>query len=171
MEVNLEGFQIAGSGAVKVGDRLVAEENGEHAAETVNLYRHASLSCCLFQTAGQDGAKAFCTIADVVLLHVGESSDACGHSQRIAAKRAGLIHRAGRRNHLHDFALAAIGCNRQTAADNLAKAGDVGVDVIEGLAAALSATEAAHNLVADEQSAVLLRQRAYCLKEAVVRQD
>ena len=72
---------------------------------------------------------------------------------------------------MHDFALAAIGCNRQTAADNLAKAGDVGVDVIEGLAAALSAAEAAHNLVADEQSAVLLRQRAYCLKEAVVRQD
>ena len=135
------------------------------------MYRYASLSCCLFQTAGQNSAKAFCTIADVVLLHIGESSDACGHSQRIAAQRASLIHRAGRRNHLHDFALAAVGCDRQTAADYLAEAGDVGVDVIERLAAALSAAEAAHNLIADEQSAMLLRQCAYCLKEAVVRQD
>ena len=46
-------------------------------------------------------------------------------------------------NHLHDFALAAVSSNRQTAADYLAEAGDIGVDVIEGLAAALSAAEAA----------------------------
>ena len=71
MEVDFEGFQIAGCSAVKISYRFIAEEDGEHAAETVNLYRYIGLSCCLFQTAGQNSAKAFCAVADIVQLHVG----------------------------------------------------------------------------------------------------
>ena len=37
------------------------------------------------------------------------------------------------------------------------RAGDIGIDVIEGLAAALSAAEAAHNLITDEESAILFK--------------
>ena len=85
VEVDFEGFQIAGCSAVKISYRFIAEENGEHAAKAMNLYRYTGLSCCLFQAAGQNSAKAFCTVADIVLLHVGECSNACGHSQRVTA--------------------------------------------------------------------------------------
>ena len=70
---------------------------------------------------------------------------------------------------MHDFALAAVSSNRQTAADYLAEAGDIGIDVIEGLAAALSAAEAAHNLITDKESTILFSDRTHAFQEAFVR--
>ena len=85
VEVNLEGFQIAGCSTVKISYRFIAEENGEHAAEAMNLYRYTGLSCCLFQAAGQNSTEAFCAVADIVLLHIGECCNTCSHSQRVTA--------------------------------------------------------------------------------------
>ena len=71
---------------------------------------------------------------------------------------------------MHNLKLAAISCHRQTAADNLAQAGDIGVHIIEGLAATLRTAEAAHNLITDNQCTVFSCQSANTLKIALLGQ-
>ena len=52
---------------------------------------------------------------------------------------------------------AAIGADRQTAADDLAQRGEVGSNLPERLRAAVGHAKAGHHFVADQQRAVLAR--------------
>ncbi len=52
MEINFEGLQVAGGGAVKIRNGLIAEKDGEHAAQAVYLHGYAGFGCGPFQTAG-----------------------------------------------------------------------------------------------------------------------
>ena len=57
-----------------------------------------------------------------------EAPESGGHRQRIARQRARLIHRTGRRDELHQIRAAAVGADRQPAADDLAEAGQIRLD-------------------------------------------
>jgi hypothetical protein len=53
------------------------------------------------------------------------------HRQRIRAQGAGLVDRARRCNQLHQFAAAAVGADREAAADDLAVSSKVGADAAQ----------------------------------------
>ena len=77
-----------------------------------------------------------------------------GHRQRVARQRARLVDRPGRRDLLHQVAPAAVGADRQAAADDLAERRQVGRDAEPLLRAAARHAEAGHHLVEDQQRAV-----------------
>ena len=72
-----------------------------------------------------------------------------GDRERVAGQRAGLVHRTGRRDQRHQVLAAAVGADRQPAADDLAEAGQVGPHAVERLGAAAVDAEAGHHLVED----------------------
>ena len=86
-----------------------------------------------------------------------ERGDAGGGGQRIAAQRAGLKDFAGRQHVVHDVGPAAVGADRQAAADDLAQRGQIGRDAEQRLGAAIGHAKAGHHLVEDQQRAVPLR--------------
>ena len=79
------------------------------------------------------------------------------HRQRIAGQRAGLVDGSAGRDVTHDVAPAAIGGDREPAADHFAQRGEVGLDVVELLSAAGRHAEAGHHLVEDQQRIVCRR--------------
>ena len=90
-------------------------------------------------------------------VHVGvelaEGGEPGGGGDRVAGQRAGVEHRAQRRQRLHHVAPAADGADRQPAADHLAERGEVGRHVVLRLGAAGVEAEAGDDLVEDEQGA------------------
>src|SRR5207244_1262324 len=83
-----------------------------------------------------------------------------GHGEGIAAERAGLIDGAEGRDQVHDLRRPAVGADGEAAADDLAERGEVGRDVEALLRAAEGEAEAGHDLVEDEERAVVLRDLA-----------
>ena len=84
-----------------------------------------------------------------------QRGDAGGRGQRIAAERAGLKHFARRQHVIHDLGPAAVGADRQPAADDLAQRRQVGLDAQQRLRPAVGHAEAGHHFVEDQQRAVL----------------
>ena len=84
-----------------------------------------------------------------------QSRDARRHRQRIAAQRAGLIHAAKRREAVHDFHAPAERPDRQTAADDFAKARQVRSDAKPLLRATGRETKARHHFIENQQRAML----------------
>ena len=72
----------------------------------------------------------------------------------------GLVDRALGRDLVHDVGAPAVDAQRQAAADDLAQAGQVGLDAEELLRAAARDAEAGDDLVEDQQRAVLVAERA-----------
>src|ERR1043166_4558999 len=65
-----------------------------------------------------------------------QACNARRHRQWIAGKRAGLIDRSDRRKQIHDFSTPAKGCQRQPAAQNFSKAGEIGANFENSLRSA-----------------------------------
>ena len=76
------------------------------------------------------------------------------HRQRIARQRACLIDRSRRRDQLHQIGAAAVGADRQPAADDLAEARQVRPDAEDLLRAAGRGAEPGNHLVEDQQRSV-----------------
>ena len=55
----------------------------------------------------------------------------------------------------HEFSAGAVCSDGESAANDLAEAGDVGVDAVEGLCAAVGYSEAGDYFVEDEEAAVV----------------
>lgn len=98
-------------------------------------------------------------------------SQTCGHGDRVTRKCAGLVHRAGRGNILHDFFLATEGTNRHTAADHLTQSGQIRCHAIVALGTALGDAEASHHFVDDQQGAELIAKFTQSFKETCNRRD
>ena len=97
--------------------------------------------------------------------------EARGHGDRIAGQRSRLVDRAERRDVRHDVAPAAEHADGHAAADDLAERGEVRLDAVELLRAALRDAEAGHDLVEDQDRAVLRAFLAQGLEEARHRRD
>ncbi len=100
-----------------------------------------------------------------------EHRQARRHRDWIAAQRAGLIDRAGRRDLFHQVTAPAIGAHRHAAADDLAEGGQVRGDAVMRLRTAERDAEAGHYFVEDQQRAVLGTQRAQMIQIAFARRD
>ena len=88
------------------------------------------------------------------------------HRERVPGERARLVHGPGGRDELHDLAPAAVGADRQPAADHLPERRQIRRDPVERLRAARVHAEAGHDLVEDEQRAVRGGELAQPLEEA-----
>ena len=124
--------------------------------------RHAALGAGGFQPllqAGPGGLELAIGGA-AVGLELLQGGEAGGHRQRVAGQRSGLVDGAGRCHPLHQLAAAAVGADRQPAADHLAEGGQVGLDPEQLLGAAEGDAEAGHHLVENEQRAVAVAQLA-----------
>ena len=108
--------------------------------------------CTQHFQAGIEGA--------LVAAQVAQSGEACCHGQRIPGKRAGLIHRAQGRHHVHDVGRPAVRAHRQPAADDLSEGGQVGKNSVALLRAAERQPKAGHHFVKNEQRLVAQRDLA-----------
>ena len=112
------------------------------------------------------GGAGFELVVDLRMrLQVAQHRESGAHRQRIAGERARLVDRAGRRDLAHDVRAAAVGADRQPAADHLAERGQVGPDAVALLRAAEGDAEAGHHLVEDQQRAVPRRDLAQRLRD------
>ena len=101
---------------------------------------------------------------------LGQGSDPGGHGQRIPRQGPRLIHRPGRRNAGHDVLSAAIGADRQPAADYFAETDQIRLDAETGLGAAERHPEPGHHFIENQQNAIVRRQFPHFLQIAVLRQ-
>ena len=92
------------------------------------------------------------------------------HRQRVARERAGLIDRTGRRDEPHQIFAAAVGADRQPAADDLAEARQIGNDAAPALRAAGTDAESGDHFVEDQQDAVARADLAQALQKPRLRQ-
>ena len=122
------------------------------------------------EAGGQHGAELR-HVAIQLRRQLGQRPEPGGHRERIARERAGLVDRTGRRDQLHDIGAAAIGADRQAAADDLAEAGQVRPDAEHLLRAARRRAKPGDHFVEDEQDAVAIADRAQALQEAVAGRD
>ena len=99
-----------------------------------------------------------------------QGRDARRHRHGIAAQRARLVHRAERRQEIHDVRAPAKRAHRQAAADDFAEATQVRRDAEPLLRAALGQAEAGHHLVENQQRAVGLGDLAEEFQIARLRQ-
>ena len=96
---------------------------------------------------------------------------ACCHGDGIARERTGLIHRAQRRDLLHDVATPAKGAHWHTAPDDLTQAGEIRSDAQEALNAAGPEPEAGHHLVKDQYRAMASTELAHAFEIPLDRGD
>ena len=120
---------------IPIGDRASVEEERHHAADAgradagtpASWPRPASLAIQLrsrFEPVVRRSRRAARRSV----------ADAGGRRQRIAAERAGLKDFAGRQDVLHDVGAAAVGADRQAAADDFAERRQVGLDAEQSTA-------------------------------------
>jgi hypothetical protein len=77
-----------------------------------------------------------------------------------SGERTGLIHRAERRDAVHNLRVATVSRDGQSTTDDFAECRQVGLDSIKWLAGAVAQAKSGDDLVHDEQRAVLLGQIA-----------
>ena len=104
-------------------------------------------------------------------VELAEGGEPGRRGERVAGQRAGVEHRAERRERLHHLAPAADGADRQAAADHLAERREVGRHVVLGLGAAGVEAEPGDHLVEDQQRADPVALGAQAVEEPGLRGD
>ena len=79
-----------------------------------------------------------------------------GHGYGVAGECAGLVHGSEGCDVGHEFDAGAVCADGESAADDLAEAGDVGLDVVQLLCAAVGYPESGDDFVEDEEAALSL---------------
>ena len=100
-----------------------------------------------------------------------ECGCAGGHCDGVAGECSGLVHGSERCDVGHEFFAGAVCSDGESAADDFAEAGDVGLDVVEGLCAAVCDSESGDYFVEDEECAVVVRDFSESVQEFGVRWD
>ena len=92
----------------------------------------------------------------VVFFQQPQLGQSCCHGDRIPAQSSGLIHWTDRGDTGHDLLPAAISAYRHTAADDLAKGGEIRLNIKKLPRTAQSETETGDDFVENEQCAFLI---------------
>ena len=82
-----------------------------------------------------------------------ELCDPGRHGDGVAAERAGLVHRTGRRDVFHDFGARGVGAYGKASADDLAKRQHVRLDVVQARRTFKAHAETADDFIKQEQNA------------------
>lgn len=149
-----EELRVAFERGRAVAHGFVGEEKREHRTDLPHLRGQALLFGGGDQRLAHLPAERIEAHVRVSLLQQFQRGDARGHGEGIAAERAGLVHRAERRQHIHDLCPATECAHGQAAADDFPQAGEVGLDVFQLLHAALGQAEASHHFVENEQRVI-----------------
>jgi len=158
-----------------VADVAVGEEDAEHRTDAVDAVGHAFFreerAQAVFKMQAElveAGEAVGCATA--FACEFAQLCQARRHGQRIPGERARLIDRAVGREHVHDVGAPAEGPHRQSAADHLAEAAEIGAEVFEALHAGATEAETGHHLIEDQQRAMCLGDAGEVIEEAGLRQ-
>ena len=161
------GAKLRGVGpfrGVVVADRVAGEERGQHRAHPIDGDRHVGRG-----GGGPDGGRGPIPCLLQLLIAGGiESFERCqsgGYGQRVSGQRAGLVHRAGGRDLLHDVAPTSIGADGKPAAEHLPQAGEIRRHAVQFLGAAPGQPKSGDHLVEDQQRPLVSREPAQSLQE------
>lgn len=161
-----EGGGIGLLSGFEVVDGAWVEVEAEHGADAVEgegfLVEDGAEG--IFEL-GADGLEG---LPCVGLLEVEELSDASGEGEGVAGEGSGLINGAVGGEEVHNFCFAAEGTDGEASADDFAKGGEVGGDVVEGLSAAGVDAEAGHDFIEDEEGFVVGAERTEFVEEVGV---
>jgi hypothetical protein len=139
----------------------VSKEAAEHRAGMVGGEWNACRICRHAQALAQLFGAREHGLVETGLRDDVERGQARRHRDRVARQCARLVHRAQRRDLLHDGALAAEGAHRHAAADHLAQRGQVGLDAVIALRARQAEPKPGHHLVEyQNRAAVVCTRRA-----------
>ena len=146
------------------------EENAKHGAGLVADERDARFVSRLFPALKQRGGFLF---KDLIKMrdrhHLLQRFDPGCNSERISGKGACLIDRAIRSDAVHDLSLSAVSRCREAAADDLAEAGHIRADMVARLRPVERGTEATHDFIKNEDSAMLFSLCSERFKETLDR--
>ena len=157
MEKSLETRQVTALHLGKAGDGFSsAEEQAEHAADLVGDKGDTRRLRAFAQTRQQFCGAAFQPVVETRLLHQVKGRQSGGHGDRVAGQCAGLIHRAGGCDFLHDVFPATESTDRQTTTDHFAERGEVGGDAVVLLGTTRRETETGHHFVKYQHAAGLV---------------
>lgn len=155
---------VGAEGVGVVADGAVVEEEGEHAADALDAVGNVGVGAEAVQAVGEAGSKGFEAVVGWLGLKELEGGQSGGHRQRISGEGASLEDGSGRGDEVHGGGGAAVGGSGQAAADDFAEGGQVGGDAVALLGAAGREPEAGHDLVEEQQGAVLAGQFAEALE-------
>ncbi len=161
---------VAGRGVFVVGNLPAAEERRHHRADAVGNDGHAGIHGRLRQSRLEPVGELLQALVGAVVKQV-ERFPARAHGQRIARQRPRLIDRAERRDLIHQLRAAAVGGGGQPAADDLAEAGQVGLDAVARLGAAPVHAEPGHDLVENQHDPERAGEFAQTLEVTGCRRD
>mmetsp|Transcript_1349 Transcript_1349/g.3817 ORF Transcript_1349/g.3817 Transcript_1349/m.3817 type:complete len:483 (+) Transcript_1349:151-1599(+) len=152
-------------------DRALAEEETEHTADVAAADGVASLLA-----RGEDAVDEFVRhlvqlLVRARLLEDVHRLNARAHRERVARESASLVHRARRRDLLHDLLLAGVRTDGEAATDDLAEGGEVRLDAPVLLRATVRDAESGHHLVEHEDGAIGVAELAQAGEELLVRND
>jgi len=157
---------------VPVPHRTLSEKEREERAHPGLRERMVELAADLLDPIGQATGQGRQPRVQVRCpLDPAQHGQARGGRERISAQRTGLIHRTGGGDPAHEIGAASVGADRQPAAQDLAQRGQVRPDPIHLLRPARGQAEARHDLVEDQDRAVLVTERAQILQEPRQRRD
>ena len=151
-----ETLSVGGFGFFEVPHWPFAEEEAEHGAHTAGRDRQTCCSGGFFDASHEFLGGGCQLLVAAGLFEQLEGFDPGCHGQGVSTEGAGLVHRSGRRHHLHDVAATAVGADGKSATDHFAHGGEVGRHAEMGLRSAVADAEAGHHFVEHQQGAVFL---------------
>ena len=161
---------VAGHDAVEIFHLLIGEEQRGHPGAAVDHRLDARRLDIGFKTIGQAfGPRGDDVVGFRMGLQVAQGVEPHVHRDRIARQRAGLVDRAVRREHRHDFSRAAESAHRHAAADDFADGGQIRFDAEKFLGSAVGDAEAGDDFVEDEQRAFFAGDFPQAFQKARVR--
>ncbi len=164
MEVALKAGGIAGCSGGEVDDLTIGEEDAEHGADLPRADGDTVLLGGFGDALDEGLGGVFEALVEAWLLEGLQGGDACGHSEGVPGEGTGLIDRTGGCELGHQFGGAAEGTDRQSTADDLAEAGQVGGDSEPFLGAPGGEAKSGHDLVKDEECPMAVGDGAECFQ-------
>src|SRR5437588_4362110 len=152
-EIMRELFRVAALRARQIDDWFSREEETKHGAQAMKRPRHLEIAQRDTNNFLEFHAGRLKRFPRIDPLQFAQLRQSCGHRERIARERAGLINRTLGRQLIHDLGASAERAHRQATADDFAERSEVRAHTEQFLSAAARYPETRHYLIEDQKRA------------------
>src|SRR5690606_25911999 len=166
-----EELYVAPARGGEVRHRPGVEEKPPHGAEAAAAAGHAEFPGVTQQPLDQPGGEPFQLRMRPQLAYELELGDPRRHGHRVPRESSSLIDGSGGGDLVHEVSASAVGTDWQSAADHLPQRRQIRCHAVPLLRPPGGDAEAGHDLIEDQQRAVLVGDRPKALEEAVGRRN